>query len=232
MAAPAPVSPIGAAVAAPGPSTEEQFFAPVVMQPGAQMTAPSLELPVYTHSPRIAGSGGEMAKWFMLIGVVAFLFAAFAAMWYGLKPGASAASNKPVALAPKAPTAGLPTSLTDIVRIQAESSRRTAMQTIEAVGNADMAELANAQPSYEWIAGNQPSTDPHIVSVAKTAAGADLAVSGSNKDICAFARWAPDATPTYVTMANETTCSAANAPADGWSKEPGGAASDLPDDNG
>jgi hypothetical protein len=231
MAAPAPVAPIGAAVAAPGPSTDEQFFAPAVMPRLAQMPS-TPELPMYTHSPRIAGSGGEMGKWFALIGMVVFLIAAFATMWFTLEPGASKHKETPVALDPRAPTAGLPTSLDAIVRIQAESSRRTALQTVEQLGSADVAGLAAAQPNYKWIAGDQPSTDAHMVSVAQRAGLVTIAVSASNKDICAFGRWSTGGTPVYVTMAHEPACAAVDAPDVGWSTEAGGAASDLPDDNG
>jgi hypothetical protein len=35
-----------------------------------------------------------------------------------------------------------------------------------------------------------------------------------------------------VTMAHEPSCAAIDAPGGGWSTEAGGAASDLPDDNG
>jgi hypothetical protein len=231
MAAPAPVSPIGAVVAAPGPSLDEQFFAPAVMQPVAQMPS-TPEPPMYTHSPRIAGSGGDMGKWFALIGMVVFFIAAVATMWFTLKPGASKQKTTPVALDPRAPTAGLPTSLGAIVRIQAESSRRTALQTVEQLGSGDVVGLAAAQPNYKWVAGDQPSTDPHIVSVAQRTGAVTIAVSGSSKDVCAFGRWSTGSTPVYVTMAHEPACAAVYAPDAGWSTQPGGAASDLPDETG
>jgi hypothetical protein len=231
MTAPAPVAPIGAAVAVAGPSADEQFFAPAVLQPKVQM--PSMpEPPAYTHSTRIAGSGGEMGKWFALVAMVVFLIAAFATMWFTFKPGASAQSQRPVVLEPRPPTAGLPTSLDAIVRIQAESSRRTALQTVEQLGNGEIAGLAAAQPDFTWIAGDRPSTDPRTVSVARSTGAVTIAVSGSSKDVCAFGQWSPGGTPMYVTMAHEPACSAVNAPGTGWSAEPGGAASDLPDNNG
>jgi hypothetical protein len=231
MAAPAPVSPIGAVVVPPGPTTDEQFFAPAVVKPSALMLA-TPEPPAYTHTRGGAGPASDLGKWFMLVGIVVFLLAAFATLWFTVKPGAKAQSSQPVTLAPKPPTAGLPTSLDAIVRIQAESSRRTALEAVEQLGNADIARLASAQPDFQWIGGDQGSTDPHVVSVTKTATGATIAVAASNKDVCAFGQWAEGGTPTFVTMAHEPVCSAANAPGSGWSTEPGGAASDLPDDPG
>jgi hypothetical protein len=66
-----------------------------------------------------------------------------------------------------------------------------------------------------------------------SAAGSDVvAVSGTNKTICAYGRWTPGAGSTYVTMDNVATCSAATAPATGWSTLPGGTAQDLPDEYG
>ncbi|MDQ1447757.1 MAG: hypothetical protein QOC79_728, partial [Actinomycetota bacterium] len=169
-------------------------------------------------------------RWFALIGVV--LAAAFATVWFTFGPGTGARHGTPVALAPRVPTAGLPTSLEAVVRIGAESTRRNALQTVEQVGNGDVASLANMQPNYKWLAGNERSTDSHVVSVAQNGDVVTIAVAASNHDVCAFGQWWPGATPQYVTMAHEPSCAAADAPGSGWSSEAGGAASDLPDDNG
>ena len=232
MAAPAPVAPIGApvAVGAPTPSPEEQFFAPAVLQPAVQL--PVETPPPYTHAPRIAGSGVG-GKWIALIGVVVFFFAAVATAYFTLKPKVTKANEQPVVLAPRAPTAGLPTSLDAIVRIEAESTRHTALQTVEQESSGDVSVLAAAQPDYQWLAGDQPSTAPHDVSVAETGGVVTIAVSASNKDICAFGKWSTTSAPMYLTMEHEPTCAAVDAPAAtaGWSTQPGGAASDLPDDN-
>ena len=234
MAAPAPVVPVGAPVASAGPSTEEQFFAPAVMQAAVQFP-PRLE----HEYGRPAGSGSSMyggggaGRWVLLGGMVVFFIAAVATMYFTFHPGAGAHTQEPVVLAPRAPTEGLPTSLDAIVRIQAESTRHTALQAVEVVGSADPGALSNSQPNYQWVAGTQPSTDAHVVSVAGSANGTvTIAVSASNHDICAFGQWTANGVAQYVTMAHLPSCAAVNAPQTNWSSEAGGAASDLPDPNG
>ena len=214
MARPAPFAPAGATVTAAAPSAAEQFFAPAVLQPTARSGA------------RAKGAG----RWFALIGIV--VAAAVATVWFASGPGTGARRGAPIALAPRVPSAGLPTSLESVVRIGAESTRRNALQTVEQVGNGDVASLANMQPNYKWLAGNERSTDSHVVSVAQNGGVVTIAVAASNHDVCAFGQWWPGATPQYVTMAHEPSCAAADAPRSGWSSEAGGAASDLPDDNG
>jgi hypothetical protein len=238
MAPPAPVTPVGAAVAegavgggtAGGPpSAEEQFFAPAVLQPIVQL--PPVARPAYSNSSsRLAGSDPGVGKWAALIGMVVFTIAAIACAVFVFKPAATAQHQTPVVMDPRAPTAGLPTSLEAIVRIQAESARHTALQTIEQVGNGDVVALATMQPNYKWVGADQTSTDGHVVSVAQDAGVVTIAVAASNKDICAFGRWSPGASPTYVTMAHQPACAASSAPTTGWSNEAGGASSDLPDD--
>jgi len=232
MAAPAPLTPVGASVgapSAPAPSPEEQFFAPAVMQPVVNVAPPTAPAP-YTHSPRIAGSGALAGKWVALIGMVMFVAAAIGAAMFVFKPAAGSKHQTPVVLAPRAPTAGLPTNLDVIVRVEAESTRHTALQTVEQVGSADIGQLTKMQPSYKWIPGNQSSTDPHTVSVAQNPGSVTVAVAASNHDVCAFGQWSTAGTVQYVTMGHEDACAAANAPSVGWSSEAGGAASDLPDD--
>jgi hypothetical protein len=214
MARPAPFAPAGATVTAAAPSAAEQFFAPAVLQP----------------TGRSGGRAKRTGRRFALIGTVAV--AGVATVWFTFGPGTGAEREAPVALAPRAPTAGLPTSLEAVVRIASESTRRNALQTVEQVGNGDVASLANMQPDYTWLAGNERSTDSHVVSVAQNGAVVTIAVAASNHDVCAFGQWWPGATPQYVTMAHEPSCAAADAPRSGWSSEAGGAASDLPDDNG
>jgi hypothetical protein len=223
---------------APGPPSEaEQFFAPAVLQPVAQFP-PAASPSSFTSPYGSAGTTGagprdtvDTGKWIMLGGVVLFLIAAVATAYLTF---GSAAKNHPapVVLPPKAPTAGLPTSLDAIVRIQAESSRHTALGTVEQVGNGNIGQLAAMQPNYAWVGPDQASTDPHTVSVAQNGSTVTIAVSASSKDICAYGQWTAGGTPIFVTMAHEPVCAATTAPAQGWSTEPGGAASDLPDDPG
>ena len=123
------------------------------------------------------------------------------------------------------------------MRIDAESSRHTALSAVIAVAGPNgapitIAQLAAAQPDYQWVAGNQPSTTNTIVSIASAPAPIQIAVSGTNREICAYGRWSPAAGATYVTMDHVTTCDADTAPATGWSTIAGGSDQDLPDENG
>ncbi len=227
MTPPAPVSAIGAAADA-ALSVDEQFFAPAVYQAPIVVEQPTF--PAYTPNTRVAGSGS--GKWIALVGMVVFVVAAVLTAWFTIRPSAAAKHPAPVALAPRAPTQGLPTSLDVITRVEAESTRHTALQAVSDVATGDRGALAAAQPDYTWVAGNQSSADPHTVSVVQNPGSVTIAVAASNHDVCAFGKWAPNTTPVYVTMAHEQTCAAVNAPAIGWSPQAGGAGSDLPDDNG
>jgi hypothetical protein len=194
-------------------------------------TAPSSNAGSRRGSGSSGGSGSDAGKWIMLVGMVIFIVAAVAIARFALKPAAEAKAETPVVLTPRAPTAGLPTDLGVIVRVEAESARHTALQTVEQIGSGDVGALAGAQPDYHWIAGDQPSTDPHTVSVSARADGVTIAVAAPNHDVCAFGRWSPTTrTAQYVTMGHQSTCAAVNAPAVGWSGQAGGAGSDLPDD--
>lgn len=234
MAIPAPLAPTGVtrtataagAAAVAAPSAAEQFFAPAVLQPLAQLP------PAVPHAHASTTSTDSLRKWFLLFGMVAFMVAALATAWFTLRSSSGAQHQTPVVLAPAVPAAGLPTSLEAVVRIQAESTRRAAVQTIEQVGSGDVTSLAPMQPNFRWLAGDEPSTDSHVVSVAQSAGVVTVAVAASNHDVCAFAQWSPGASPLYVTMAHEPSCAAVDAPKTGWSSEAGGAASDLPDANG
>ena len=240
MAIPAPLASAGAtrsttatatakasgAVAAP--SAAEQFFAPAVLQPIAQLPT---AVP-HAHPHASTTSTDSLRKWFLLFGMVAFMGAALATAWFTLRSSSGAKHQTPVVLAPAVPAAGLPNSLGAVVRMQAESTRRTAVQTIEQVGSGDVTSLAAMQPNFTWLAGEAPSIDSHAVSVAQSAGVVTIAVAASNHDVCAFAQWSPSVSPRYVTMAHEPSCAAVDAPTTGWSSEAGGAASDLPDANG
>jgi len=147
------------------------------------------------------------------------------------------AAAQPVILAPEAPFVGIPTSLSAIVRIEAESSRHTALGNVisEAGPSAapvSITQLGSVQPDYQWVPGDQPSTTNTIISVASVPGADQIAVSGTNREICAFGRWSPSAGATYVTMDHMTRCDADAAPSTGWSPLAGGSAQDLPNDNG
>src|SRR5260221_3367001 len=148
-------------------------------------------------------------------------------------PRGGHAKPPPTILAPNAPEAGIPTNLSDVVRIAAESARHTALPTvIDAAGTTGialtLAQLQQAQPSYTWIAGDAASTTNTIVSITSGTGVDVVAVSATNRDICAFGRWSPTLGSEYVTMAHVDNCAATNAPTNGWTPQPGGSAQDIP----
>ena len=139
----------------------------------------------------------------------------------------------PVLLAPQAPFAGIPTSLSGVVRIEAESSRHTALSVVISAASPNgvpltLTQLTSLQPGYQWMLGSVPSTTNTMISITSAPGSDVIAVSGTNRTICAYGRWSPAAGSTYVTMDKVQTCSAATAPANGWSTLPGGSAQDLP----
>lgn len=147
--------------------------------------------------------------------------------------GGGKTKELPTVLAPRSPAAGIPTSLSDVVRIAAESARHTALETvIGAAGSSGAAlslpELQAEEPNYQWIAGDQPSTTNTIISTTSGTGIDVIAVAGTDKDICAFGRWSPTLGSEYVTMAHEPNCTATNTPTTGWSTQAGGSAQDLP----
>jgi hypothetical protein len=151
--------------------------------------------------------------------------------------GGHHATSAPVVLAPQEPFAGLPTDLGAVVRIEAESSRHTALSVVISAASGTtamptLAQLTSLQPGYQWVAGTVPSTTNTMISITPAADGDVLAVAGTNHSICAYGRWSAAAGPTYVTMANVTSCTASSAPATGWSTMPGGTAQDLPSEDG
>jgi hypothetical protein len=192
------------------------------IEPAVTITAPM------PSSSRLSGQT-------IAIIVVAVLGVGFAVTHFAR--GGHHATGAPVVLAPQAPLAGLPTSLSAIVRIEAESSRHTALSVVVSAASGTRAaptltELSGLQPGYQWVAGTVPSTTNTMISVADAGSGVVLAVAGTNKSICAYGRWTPGIGSTYVTMDNVPTCAAATAPASGWSALPGGTAQDLPAEDG
>jgi hypothetical protein len=142
-----------------------------------------------------------------------------------------------VILTPQAPYAGIPTSLGAIVRIEAESSRHTALSDVISAASPSAApltlsQLSEEQPAYQWVLGNVPSTTNTMISITSTYGSDVIAVSGTNRTICAYGRWTPTAGSTYVTMDNVATCNAITAPSTGWSTLAGGSAQDLPGEDG
>ena len=147
---------------------------------------PRVEPVIKTAPPRPARLNGRTVVVVALV-VVCVVGAAFSLIPHGHHQAAAA----PTILAPQPPFAGIPTSLEAIVRIEAESSRHTAMSTvITAAGPSGAAltltQLASAQPSYQWILGSQPSTTNTMISITSTTGSDVVAVSGTNREICAY----------------------------------------------
>jgi hypothetical protein len=189
--------------------------------------------PLIVHAPAPASSPFNAKN--IAIGVLAVLVVA--AGVYSMVPHGSHKKQLPTILAPRAPSAGLPTNLSDVVRIAAESARHTALMTvIDAAGTTGapltLGQLETAQPNYQWVEGDEPSTTNSVISIT-TGTGIDvIAVSGTDRDICAFGRWSPTIGGEYVTMAHVDECTATNAPTHGWSTQAGGSAQDLPNPDG
>ena len=141
----------------------------------------------------------------------------------------------PVVLPARAPSQGLPSSLEDVVRIQAESARQHALSLLAQArgGGAGLApsSLASLDPSLKWLPPDRSSTRSTEVSMLQGGDGTvTIAISASSKSVCAYAQLPPVGTAQYVTMGNVSSCRAADAPTDGWSPLRGGSASDLPPD--
>jgi hypothetical protein len=202
---------------APGPDTWLPKLDPSRLEPEPQPSAPRVR------------KGA--------IGVAAFVVLCVVAVGYAMTHRGHRQSSEPTILSPREPFAGIPTSLHDVVRIEAESTRHTALAVIISAASPDgapltSAQLASLQPGYQWLAGNQPSTTNTMISVASAPGIDTIAVSGTDRDVCAFGRWTPAGGATYVTMAHLKTCSANLAPSTGWSPIAGGVAQDLPNDLG
>jgi hypothetical protein len=169
------------------------------------------------------------------VGVLAVLIVA--AGVYSVIPRGGHAKPPPTVLAPLPPSAGIPTNLSDVVRIAAESARHTALTTVvDAAGTTGgaltTAQLQADEPSYQWIAGGEPSTTNTVISITSGTGIDVIAVSGTDRDICAFGRWSPTIGSEYVTMAHVDNCAATNAPTTGWNPQAGGSAQDLPGPDG
>ena len=221
--------------ARPAPSADEQFFAPAVLRPIANVTCLPTRAPAHTHGTRVAGSRfGRAGNGSRSPAVVVFFVAAVATAWFVVRPERAAQHEAPVVLAPAPPTAGLPTSLAAIVRIEAESTRHTALQTVEQVGTRrHRASSRRMQPSYQWVPGDQPSTDPHVVSVGQSDGVDDdrgRGVEPRRLRVRALVdgRRRPGTSRWRTSRRARRSTRRARA----GRARPGGAASDLPDDNG
>ena len=221
---PVPVAPIGATAApaphapAAAPRGDDRFFAPTVLEP-VTVTAPA---PPRRHGPIIAV-------------VIVIAVVALGAGAYALFGGhGSGTASVPVAMPPHGPANGMPGGLSDVVRIQAESSRQIALAAIaQATSESngaplDVRYLAQVAPSLTWRVGTDSSTGSHDVSLTQGGTVTTIAIAASNKEICAYAHFQAGQPSQYVTMLNDKSCKAVDAPSDGWSPLPGGSSADLP----
>jgi hypothetical protein len=168
----------------------------------------------------------------IVIAVLALVLVAGGA--YALLGGSAQKNSAPTILPPHGPTNGLPASLGDVVRIQAESSRQRAFGALAQVSSQgdpthiDMQTLQQMQPDLKWLPADTSSTGPHEVSMLQQGASVTIAISASNKTTCAFGQWSPGQASEYVTMTNMRSCKATDAPTQGWSTLAGGSTADLP----
>jgi hypothetical protein len=205
------------------PSIEEQFFTPVAVR---TLAPPQSE-------PVIRSAAPERGSRTLLYVAVAVVLVVGVAGAIHLFAGGSSKTKTPVILAPHDPSAGLPSSLDDVVRQQAESARQVAFSAVSQVwsqnsGPLDGHQLEQANPALQWLDATVSSTGPHEVSFAEAQNTVTIAISASNKDICAFGRLPLGGVAEYVTMGNMSSCRAVDAPTTGWSTQRGGSASDLP----
>jgi hypothetical protein len=220
---PVPSAPLGAhapveAPTPPKPPTgDDRFFAPTVLEPVAVKTPPA-----------------ERKRGPVFVAIIALALLVLVGGVFALtRSGGSSGSETPVAMPPHGPSNGMPSSLADVVRIQAESSRQIAMSAIAQATQQDAtaldpARLAQIAPSLTWKAGSESSKSPHEVSFAQDGSVTTIALAASSKDVCAYGRFEPGAVSQYVTMLNDTSCRAVDAPEGGWSALPGGSSADLP----
>ena len=236
MAAPAPLAPVGASVGASnGPRTVGGGA--VLRARGA--TGPCQRRARRTRPPRtpiarrIAGSGAGMGKWITLIAMVVFVISAVGAAMFVLKPSATAAHQTPEVLAPRRADRGS-ADQPRLHRARFRRSRRGAPRSRRWSRSA-AAISANSRTCSRTTSGSRATRRRATRTsspLRQNAGSVTIAVAASNHDVCAFGQWTPDGAVRYVTMAHETACAAVNAPSIGWSSEPGGAASDLPDNIG
>jgi hypothetical protein len=223
-----PLPPARVAMPAPAPAAA----APASSFAGVDTMLPDIE-PTIRLAPQAPPRANGRTIAIVAIATVCLIGAAFSL----LSRGGHHAAAAPVILTPQAPFAGIPTSLSGVVRIEAESSRHTALSVVISAANPSgtpltITQLTGLQPGYQWVEGNVASTTNTMISITSAAGIDTVAVSGTNHTICAYGRWLPGAGSTYVTMDNVKTCNATTAPTTGWSTLAGGTAQDLPDENG
>lgn len=107
-------------------------------------------------------------------------------------------------------------------QVEAEAqARQASMMVVQAYAEmgdpsaVTLAFMAQYDPSLQYVDGAQPSTDSQVVSMRSTATDATLAVAGQG-DVCAFARVDAQMNIGFVS-AKTSSCSADNAPGEGWS---------------
>jgi hypothetical protein len=200
---------------------DDRFFAPTTLAPVRVNAAPE---------PKRRGAAFVAVIVLAVIALGAGAYAVFG------DSGTSHAKT-PVAMPPHGPSNGMPGGLSDVVRIQAESSRQIAIDAITQAttsgesGALDLGHLSQASGSLTFLDAKTSSKGPHEVSFAQDGDVKTIAIAASSKEVCAFARIEPGTATQYVTMLDETSCKATDAPADGWSTMQGGSSSDLPSDD-
>ena len=194
MAPPAPVGRSGTA-----PRRDRTVGRRAVLRPRGPATARAASPRRESPSTRRARGRGRSAaagtgKWIVLVAMVVFCRRGGRDRVVHVRRAASETAQTPVVLAPGAPTAGLPTEprrrSSASGRVDAPAPRcRPSSRSAAAIPPRSPA----MQTELPWVAGDQPSTDPHTVSVAQNAGDVTIAVAASNHDVCAFGQWSPAA---------------------------------------
>jgi hypothetical protein len=213
VAAP-PHTPAGAPAAAPvsaptATAVDDRFFAPTTFTPTTFTTAPE------EHNKRVPTVAIIVALALVVAGVLAFH------VFTSSGSGADTAKT-PVVLAPLADGDQSLPSLADAVRAQAEGARSRAFNDLNQVisaspnGRADANMLKQADGSIEFLDGSVASKNSKQASFAQSADTMVVAVSAASKDVCAFQRQVGSGDPEVVTMGNDSSCKADDAPTAGW----------------
>jgi hypothetical protein len=197
--------------AAPAPTADDRFFAPVSFTPVTVTSVPGQ---------------ADARRRPLLLGAIVISVLAFATGGYALtrsRSGSGSGSSAVVLPATAESSGGLP-GLSEALRVQAEASRQRATVVInqalaESSGGAvDTTTLQRLDPSLDWVTANESSSGPTVVSFSQSGDSFVVAVSNKGHDICAFGRAAPPAVGEYVTLGKVSSCRAADAPADGWTQ--------------
>jgi hypothetical protein len=177
---------------------DDRFFAPAVLQP------------VLIHEPPRSSRTRSVPVSAIVLVVLVLLL--------GIGGVAVAKSMGDVA---KQSADTATSTLSDAVKVEAESNRQRAFVTIAGAsaesgdGAVSLATLNAMEPSLDWVSGTEASTTPTIVSLSQSDGAVIIAISSRGGGACAFGRFATGQVNEFVTLRADP-CRAADAPVEGW----------------